>query len=118
MVISDVEEYQLEVRDFGDFHHAFMQDGVPLGIPRVHSRPVVERKAVISRRDAGCSCDFLLADTIFQQVTREAAADVEVAEGTVLPLGHADDSYVVHRSIFPTNWLFAKTFRPRSATHT
>src|SRR5690606_41178853 len=32
-----------------------------------------------------------VAHGIFQQVAAEKAADVEVAEGTVLPPGHADD---------------------------
>src|SRR5690606_2634894 len=91
MVVSDMDKHQLEAGYLGDLHHALVQLREALGIPGVHARPVVEREAVFAFGDAGNSLYFFFADTVFQQVATEGATDIEVAEGTVLPLGHAPD---------------------------
>src|SRR5690606_35085152 len=94
-----------------DFDHAFVELRIPAGVLGVHACPMVERKAILAGRDAGDAGDFLVADRVFEQVAAEEAADVKVAEGAVLPFGHADD-FRYHKNLFNLKIYLKKAAGP------
>src|SRR5690606_18556075 len=101
VVVADVDKHQAEIGDARDFHHAAVQPGVAPLVVHVHARPGIQPQPVPAGRDGRAARHLLVAQAVFQQVAAEQAVDVEVAQGCVCPLSHADNAVVHGLSPFP-----------------